>query len=249
MRPATKCVCVIPGLLLADSTDLAARTKLRTQSVVDVTLEDEGARSDDVHADPGNGAGTEADDNGAPTCDKAGGRRDADQTGDHAVHRADDRGFAEEDYIHACPGEHRHGGADVGVEHSGAGIGGGRVRITAIEAVPPDPENAGSDHHEWDVVGSEVLSVFFQARSNPVGANKGGRAGGQVNNVTTGIVEDAEFCRPTTAPDAVGAGAVGKDQPEWHEDHPGCKVHARKICAGDQGEGNRCEDELEVDHR
>lgn len=214
-----------------------------------MALEDEGAGSDDIHADPGNDAGTNADDNGAPAGDKPGSGRDADQTGDHAVHGADNGGLLEEDDVHACPREQGHGSADVSVEDSGAGIRGSRVRITAIEAVPADPEDASSNHHERDIVGGEILSVFLEARPDPVGANKGGRAGGQVDNITTGIVENAQFCGPATAPDAVGAGAVGKDQPEWHEYHPGREIHAREIGTGDQGEGDRCKDELEVDHR
>lgn len=140
-----------------------------------MALEDEGTRSDDIHADPGNGTGTKADDDGAPARDEFSAGCDADQTGDHAVHGTDDGRFAEEDDVHACPCEQGHGSADVGVEDGGAGIRRGRVWIATIKTVPADPEDAGSDHHEWDVVRSETLSVFLETRPDPVGANKGGR--------------------------------------------------------------------------
>lgn len=143
-----------------------------------MTFEDGGARSDDIHADPGNGTGAKANDNGSPAGDEPGSWCDADQTGDHAVHRADYGWFAEEDNVHACPREQGHGSTDVGVEDGGASIRGSRVWIAAIEAVPANPEDAGSNHHEWDIVWSEILSVFLEARPDPVGANKGGRAGG-----------------------------------------------------------------------
>lgn len=70
-----------------------------------------------------------------------------------------------------------------------------------------------------------------------------------MDNVTTGVVENAQFCGPATAPDAVGTGTVGKYQPEWYEYHPSREVHAREIGTGDQGEGDCREDKLEVDHR
>lgn len=69
-----------------------------------------------------------------------------------------------------------------------------------------------------------------------------------MDNVTTRIVEDAQFCGPATTPDAIRPRAVGKDQPKRHEYHPGREIHASEISTRDQGEGDRCEDKLEVDH-
>ena len=49
--------------------------------------------SEDVHAEPGDGAGADADDEGAPAGDDAGGGGDGDEAGDFAFDGAEDGGF------------------------------------------------------------------------------------------------------------------------------------------------------------
>jgi len=55
---------------------------------------------------------------------------------------------AEVDEIHDNPDEGAESGAQVGVEHGGTSIRTRGIWITAVEAVPSDPENAGADKHE-----------------------------------------------------------------------------------------------------
>ena len=84
------------------------------EGIVDVS-EERHAAPGDVHRDPGDGAGEEAEDDGAPAGDEPGRRRDGDETGDHALDGADDGRFAEVDEIAGDPDEGGHGRADVGV--------------------------------------------------------------------------------------------------------------------------------------
>ena len=91
------------------------------EGVVD-TAEEE-ALAEDIHAEPRNRAGDDAHDNGCPAGDNTGCGRDGDETGDHALHGAEDRGFLVYDGVDEGPGKKGGGGADVGIQHGDACIG------------------------------------------------------------------------------------------------------------------------------
>ena len=130
-----------------------------------------------VHGDPGDGAGAQAEENGAPSGHYARGGRDGDQAGDHALHGADDGGLLEENDVHDDPGEEAHGGADVRVEHGDAGVGAGGVRISPVEAVPPRPQDPCSDQHQGHVARFRVHSVRRYPGSYPPRAYESSRPG------------------------------------------------------------------------
>ena len=92
-----------------------------------------------VHRQPRNDAGDDADDDGAPAIDVAGGGGDRHQARDHAVDRADDRRLAVGDLVHQRPDQEANRRRRVGVEHGGAGVMVGEIRIAAVEAVPAEP--------------------------------------------------------------------------------------------------------------
>lgn len=217
------------------------------EDVVDVAHEGD-FFGEDVHAQPGHAAGAEAEGDGAPAGDDAGGGGDGDEAADHAVDGADDGGFAVVGVVAHRPAQERHGGADVGVEDGDAGIGGGGVGIAAVEAVPADPEDTGADEDGEDVVGPVVVAVGGGAGADPPGADEAGGAAAEVDDVAAGVVDDAEDGKEAAAPDGVGDDGVGEGHPERHVQHPGKEVHAAEEGAGGDDEGDGGEDELEVDH-
>ena len=114
---------------------------------------------------------------------------DSDEARDHAIDCTDDAGFLVKDDIERCPGEKRAGGGKICVEDSNSGIRRSCVRIltvhsnepymdylrcpevetyTSVEAVPADPKDTGAHHHQQHVIRLEVLTIAFQAWTNPI---------------------------------------------------------------------------------
>ena len=52
--------------------------------------------------------------------------------------------------VHRHPGHDTHRSGEVGVDHGRSRIGTGVVRVTTVEAVPAQPQDAGADgrHHQ-----------------------------------------------------------------------------------------------------
>ncbi len=69
-----------------------------------------------------------------------------------------------------------------------------------------------------------------------------------MDDVASGIIDDAQDCKKATAPDGVGNDAVGEGKPEGHIDDPGEEVHAAKEGASCDDESDGCENELEIHH-
>ena len=219
-----------------------------TETVVNVVEEAELA-AEDVHADPGDATGQHTEEDGRPAGDEACRGRDGDKTRDHAVDGAENGRLLVVNNVERHPGQQTGGGTYVGIEDGDTGIGTGIVRITTIEAVPAEPEDAGADEHEEDVVRAEVCPIAGEAGSDPVGGDEAGGTGRHVDDVAAGVVENAHLVEEATPPDAEGADGVGQGDPQRDEDDPGEEVHAGEDGTAKQDDGDGCEDELEVDHR
>ena len=85
---------------------------------------------------------------------------DADQTGDHALNCADDRGFTEEDDVEDEPRQQACGGAHVGVQHSQGGIDADHVGVASVEPGPAHPQQPCSCQHKKDIVWREPFPVL-----------------------------------------------------------------------------------------
>ena len=205
--------------------------------------------TENVHRDPRDGAGANAEQDGAPAGDNTRRRRDGHETGDHALNGADDRRSLEEDHVHGDPGEQAHGGADVGVQHGHPGVGTCRVWISSVEAVPARPQDPSSHQHQGDVTGLGIDAVNVQPRTDPPRAHKPCGAGRQVDHVSPRVVDHPHLVEKASPPNAEGADGVGEGDPQRNEDHPGGEVHAAEKGAGDEDHGDGGEDELEVHHR
>jgi hypothetical protein len=67
-------------------------------------------------------------------------------------------------------------------------------------------------------------------------------------NSPSRVIKNAHLEEKTTAPDAESTDGVGERQPEWHEKHPGEKVHTAEVGSGRNDEGDCSEDKLEINH-
>ena len=68
------------------------------------------------------------------------------------------------------------GGGEVGVDHGGRGVGAGEVRVTAVEAVPAEPEDPGADGDEQQVVREGALAVRAEPGADDRGGDEAGHA-------------------------------------------------------------------------
>ncbi|WVZ98905.1 LOW QUALITY PROTEIN: hypothetical protein U9M48_044275 [Paspalum notatum var. saurae] len=175
---------------------------------------------------------------------------DADEPRHHALHGADDGGLAEEDDVEAGPGEEAGGGGDVGVEHGHGRRDAGGVGRAAVEARPAHPQQPAAGDHQQDVVRGEALAEVGEAVGTyPVGGGESGDAGGEVDDVTAGVVDDAPVVEEAAAPEAEGADGVGEEEPERGEGHPGLDVHAAQDGARQEHQRDGGELELEQHQR
>uniref|UniRef100_J3M810 Uncharacterized protein n=1 Tax=Oryza brachyantha TaxID=4533 RepID=J3M810_ORYBR len=82
-----------------------------------------------------------------------------------------------------------------------------------------------------------------------LGGGEAGDAGGEVDDVAAGVVDDAPAVEEAAAPEAEGADGVGEEEPERGEGHPGLDVHAAEDGAGEEHQRDGGELELEQHQR
>ncbi|WVZ61197.1 hypothetical protein U9M48_011108 [Paspalum notatum var. saurae] len=174
--------------------------------------------------------------------------RDADEAGDHSLDGAHHGGLLEEDDVEACPDDEAHGCADVGVEHGHGCHDVGGVGPAAVESCPAHPQQPGAGEREEDVVGREPLPTMHAFKwSYPVCCRESGESGGEVDDVSAAVVDDAPLEEESAAPDGEGADGVGEGEPERDEHHPGQEAHPPQQRPRDEHERDGGEDALEVD--
>lgn len=136
---------------------------------------------------PWDGAGEGSEDNGTPASDETSSGRNGDETGNHALNGTNDGWALKVGDIEQDPHERAPGSANVSVEHGSTGIGRSSIRITTIESVPADPQNTSTNHHHDDVVGSKVIQILTDTRTNPPSTNETSGSRGQMNDITAQI--------------------------------------------------------------
>jgi len=125
----------------------------------------------------------------------------------------------------------------------------GEVRVTTVEAVPAEPDNAGADRDERQAVRQEALTIACQSRTDDPRRDEPASAGGQVDDVTTGVVNGALMSPITTAPEQHRVDRVDKRRPERDEDDPHLDLDATQDAAEEQQGCDRGKYELEVEQR
>jgi hypothetical protein len=120
---------------------------------------------------------------------------------------------------------------------------------TAVEAVPAEPQDSGTDRDEQQVVRDRLLPVAGQPRADHCRGHEAGHASRQVNDVTTGEVQCALAGPEAAAPQQESVNGIGKRDPQRYEDHPDLELDPPDHAADEQDRRDRGKHELEVDQR
>ncbi|BAS75062.1 Os01g0831950 [Oryza sativa Japonica Group] len=91
------------------------------------------------------------------------------------------------------------------------------------------------------------LSLFSLGPT--LGGGEAGDAGGEVDDVSAGVVDDAPLVEEAAAPEAERADGVGEEEPERGERHPRLDVHPPQERPGEQHQRDGRELELEQHQR
>ena len=113
-----------------------------------------------------------------------------------------------------------------------------------VEAEPAEPQQAGPERDEGNVVRQLVLDP---ALADVQDRGERGDPGDGVDDDAAGEVEDAPLLQQPAAPDHVDEGEVDEEQPEREEDQVGLEADAVGEGPGDQRGGDDREHHLE-DH-
>ncbi len=140
-------------------------------------------------------------------------------------------------------------GGQVGVDHRRGGVGPGVVRVTTVEAVPAEPQDAGTDRRHDQVVGHGVLSISQQPGSEDPGGDEARHTGRHVDDEPTGEVERALLGEVAAAPEQEGVDAVDEGRPQRHQEAPGAELDPAEHAPQEQQRRDRREHELEVGQR
>ncbi len=122
----------------------------------------------------------------------------------------------------------------------------GEVGVTAVEAVPAQPQDAGADGDHGEAVRHEPGAVPGQPGADHPGGHEARRPGGQVDDVAAGVVEGALVGPVAAAPQQHGVDGVDEEAPGRDEDHPHLHLDPAQDAAQEQKRGDGREDELEV---
>ena len=82
----------------------------------------------------------------------------------------------------------------------------------------------------------------------PEGCNEPPDARGEMDDIATGVINDAPLEQESSTPEAERAHGVAESEPERHEEHPRSEVHPAEEGAGEEDDGDGGKDELEVHH-
>ena len=204
-----------------------------------------------VPGHPDDGAADGADEDGAQAVDPAGARCDADQAADHAVDAAQEGGLLlpGEPGVHGDPDQDTGCGGQVRVHHGCRRAGAGVVRVSTVEPVPAQPQDAGADRRHHEVVGQGVLPISQESWSEDPGRHEAGHSGRHVDDVPTGEVERTLLGEVAAAPEQEGVHAVHAGRPQRHQQAPGAELDPADHASEEQQRRDRREHELEVGQR
>ncbi len=139
---------------------------------------------------------------------------------------------------HRHPGERAHPRSRVGHEN---GVHRQPVRSecrAAVEAEPAEPQDAGADDGQADVMRLKAIGLAFDPRTQHEGRDQGRHTGTDVDDRSTGKVHDAHLGQPATlSPDPVADRRVDEEAPQQGEQDE--SLEALALCKGTDDEGRR----------
>ena len=107
-----------------------------------------------------------------------------------------------------------------------------------VEAEPAEPQQAGAERHEGDVVGHAALALGELAPADDEDRRQRGEAGAHVDHEAAGEVEHALLRQPAAAPDPVHERDVHEDAPEHQEPQVALELDPVGERAGDERRGD-----------
>jgi hypothetical protein len=122
---------------------------------------------------------------------------------------------------------------------AGAGsLWGGPEGAAGVEAEPAEPEQAGAEQREGDVVGQQCMTSIVAAGADDQCCHSGRRCGVDMNDRATGKVEGTIGREESAAPDPVGHRGVDQQGPGERKDHVGREAHAFDDRTRDERDGD-----------
>ena len=194
----------------------------------------------EAHSSVADGRHEHADHHSRPRLHVAGAGSDGDEAGDGAGQQAGELGLAGEDPVNAQPADGGGRGGEIRVDESEHGDLIDSQLAASVEAVPAEPQEAGAEREEGDVVGlglllgSGGLGSVWLAVVHENDAAESRETGSAVHDNASGEVTDAVLPQPAAAPDPVAPGHVDEGDPENLEHEPSLEVHLVTQSAGDE---------------
>ena len=125
--------------------------------------------------------------------DERTGRGDRDQAGDRAGGGAERGRVPVADLLHDQPAEQRGRGGDLGVDERERGQVVGGQRRAGVEAEPAEPQQAGAEQHERQVVRPHRVLAASRCACRAPGQRQAGGTGVDVHRGAAGEVLDAQL--------------------------------------------------------
>ncbi len=127
-----------------------------------------------------------------------------------------------------------------------AALRSGVVRVSAVEAVPAEPQDAGTDRGHDQVVGQGMLPISQEPRAEHPGRHEAGDTRRHVDHEATREVQRTLLREVAAAPQQEGVNAVDEGRPQRHQQAPGDELDPPEHAPQEQERSDRREHELEV---
>jgi hypothetical protein len=177
--------------------------------------------------------------------DEAGGRRNRDETDDDGCCCADGSCLARAHHIKEGPDhQRRRRRQHRGDERQACNRTGGE-RAAGVESEPAEPQNAGTQKHERNVVRQQRRGAVLRALAEHHSRHDGRRRRVHVHDRAAGEIKRAPLRQPSAAPYPMRDWCVDRKHPQGDKRRVGGKAHALDNRSGNQCRGDDRECALE----
>ena len=104
-------------------------------------------------------------------------------------------------------------GASSVFVNASVAVGAGRQRAAGVEAEPAEPQQAGAEHREGNVVRQDRVTAVILARTDHHRRDQRGRCGIDVHHGAAGEIERAHRGEKAAAPHPVRDRRIDRDAP------------------------------------
>ena len=178
-------------------------------------------------------SGGDTDDQRRPGRHVTRSRRDCSETGNRSGRDAHPGRLAAPYPLDCHPGQHARSSAELSVDKRCGCHPVGAVGAAGVESEPTEPQDAGAEKHQWNVV--RPVSPF-PARTKIENRRQGSRPGQLVHDRSAGEVDGVQSTRSEKPPSPfpVRKRHVDDERPQTDEDEVTAKAHPLREGAGDE---------------